>query len=99
MLDKGGAGGDATGGIRWETYPDGARLLRMKAESFRRLAIRKGWRRTQGNDGLARVAIPVEAIELRQDRHPRDSTDAAQRDATPGTTGAATPAEPQAISA
>ena len=59
------AGDGAEGGARWETYPAGAELLGMKVESFRRLAFRKAWRRIPGNDGLARVAIPLAEVEQR----------------------------------
>jgi chromosome segregation ATPase len=70
----------------------------MKVESFRRLAFRKGWRRTPGNDGLARVAIPLADIAQRRDR-PYDSPDGAQDDATQGARGDAITAEPQALGA
>lgn len=86
MAEDSGAGGGTGGGVRWETYPDGARLLGMKVESFRRLALRKGWRRNPGNDGMARVAIPAEAIAL---RHPRCVAAPPGSDSTPGSGGGA----------
>jgi chromosome segregation ATPase len=98
MAKEGGAEGD----IRWETYPAGARLLGMKVESFRRLAIRKGWRRTPGNDGLARVAIPVAEIGWREGRRYHDEA-GSRGDARDGAAlsdaGGATAAEPQALAA
>jgi hypothetical protein len=90
MADEGGNRGGSGDGVRWETYPAGADLLGMKVESFRRLAFRKGWRRTPGNDGLARVAVPLAEIEQRQTGHPHGTTEAAGD----GARGGATPAEP-----
>jgi hypothetical protein len=81
MAGEDDAKGGAEGGVRWETYPAGAALLGMKVESFRRLAFRKAWRRTPGNDGLARVAIPLAEVEQRLVDHPHDS-------AVPGSAGA-----------
>ncbi len=98
MADENGARGGAEGGIRWETYPAGADLLGMKVESFRRLAFRKGWRRIPGNDGLARVAIPLAEIDQRRAGHPPGAADAAPGSATPGALGGNAPAEPQALS-
>ena len=40
MAEDSSAGGGAGSGVQWETYPDCARLLGMKVESFRRLALR-----------------------------------------------------------
>jgi len=51
---------------QWLTYADLAAALDLKLASARRLAFRKGWRRTAGNDGLARVAVPM--AELRRDK-------------------------------
>lgn len=45
------------------TYRELAERLGMKPESARKTAQRKGWHRTIGNDGLARVIVPVEAFE------------------------------------
>lgn len=97
-----GGGGDTVadrdnvgGGIRQETYQAGAKLLGVEVESFRRLAIRKGWRRTRGNDGKARVAIPVEAISQREARPPRSDGDYREG----GVTGVDTVVEPQALNA
>jgi hypothetical protein len=92
---------DAGGDVRWETYSSGAKLLRMKVESFRRVALRKGWRRLIGNDGQARVAIPLEAVERRSDNHPRFSDrytgEDSARDIAPGVPYGAVGAEPHAL--
>lgn len=45
------------------TYRELADRLGMKPESARKTAQRKGWHRTVGNDGLARVIVPVEAFD------------------------------------
>jgi hypothetical protein len=64
--------GDATSDIIWMTYAELGRSRRISAASAKRLAIRRHWRRHQGNDGTARVAVPVtEAV--RREPPPRDS--------------------------
>lgn len=45
------------------TYRELAARLGVKPESARKTAQRKNWHRTTGNDGLARVIVPVEALE------------------------------------
>lgn len=74
MADGDDARGDVAGGTRMETYASGAELLGMKVESFRRLAFRKRWRRTKGNDGIARVAVPLDYIVAHNERHSRGAT-------------------------
>jgi len=49
------------------TYRELATRMGVKPESARKTAQRKGWARVQGNDGLARVKVPVEALERPQD--------------------------------
>jgi hypothetical protein len=46
------------------TYAELAEALGITAASAKRLAIRRGWAKTPGNDGKARVAVPVERLEL-----------------------------------
>lgn len=46
------------------TYAELAEVLGITAASAKRLAIRRGWAKTPGNDGKARVAVPVERLEL-----------------------------------
>lgn len=52
---------DDTNG-EWLTYADAAIRLGIKADSVRRRAAARKWKRQQGNDGLARVLIPLDAI-------------------------------------
>lgn len=42
----------------WLTYAEAAERLGIKPESVKKRAIRRGWPRQQGNDGLARVRLP-----------------------------------------
>lgn len=49
------------------TYRELAEKLGVKPESARKTAQRKRWKRVTGNDGLARVAVPVEALMRAQD--------------------------------
>lgn len=51
---------DPTG--EWLTYDEAAERLGIKSESVRRRAAARKWRRRQGNDGRARVLIPLDAI-------------------------------------
>ncbi len=44
------------------TYAELAKALGITAASAKRLAIRKAWQKTTGNDGKARVAVPVERL-------------------------------------
>jgi hypothetical protein len=47
---------------QWLTYADAAKLLRIAPESVQRRAQREGWQRQPGNDGRARVLVPVQAV-------------------------------------
>ena len=44
------------------TYDQLAARFGIGAKSARNLVRRKGWRRTQGNDGAARIDVPLEAL-------------------------------------
>lgn len=48
--------------VRWLKYDELASALGVPRESARRLVDRKRWPRRQGNDGRARVAVPLEAL-------------------------------------
>lgn len=48
----------------WLTYEEAAARLGIKADSVRRRAASRKWPRRQGNDGLARVRIPPDAIRI-----------------------------------
>jgi hypothetical protein len=45
------------------TYDEMTVVLRRSAEGVRQLTKRKRWRRVLGNDGRARIAVPLEFIE------------------------------------
>jgi hypothetical protein len=47
---------------RWMTYAELAEILRIGADSARNLVRRKRWTRRAGNDGLARIEVPVEHL-------------------------------------
>jgi hypothetical protein len=50
---------DVTSDVTWMTYAELGRARAIDAASAKRLAIRRRWRRQAGNDGAARVAVPV----------------------------------------
>lgn len=51
--------GDVAGDSRWLTYRQLAEQRGISPASAKRLAMRKRWRRQAGNDGIARVAVPM----------------------------------------
>lgn len=46
----------------WHTYQEAADLLGIKPQSVKKRAIRRHWPRMTGNDGLARIQLPDEAL-------------------------------------
>lgn len=48
---------------RWMTYAELAETLGIGGDSARNLVRRKRWARQTGNDGMARVGVPVDYIE------------------------------------
>src|SRR3954469_3832177 len=44
------------------SYDESADILGIERESARHLAFRRRWRRTKGNDGKARVDVPLKAL-------------------------------------
>lgn len=54
------------------TYRELADRLGVKLDSARRTARRKGWRREPGNDGTARVHVPIDALPSPKD-NPQDT--------------------------
>lgn len=44
------------------TYAELAQRLKIKPASAKRLVQRRKWKRIVGNDGIARVYVPVEAV-------------------------------------
>src|SRR4051794_642594 len=73
------------------TYDEMTVLLRRSPEGVRQLAKRKRWRRVLGNDGRARIAVPVDFIEASAlvDAPPTAPADMAT---TPASTPPPTPA-------
>jgi len=53
------------------TYAELAKALGINTASAKRLAIRKGWQKTIGNDGKARVAVPVERLDQSEGDSPK----------------------------
>lgn len=51
-----------TDDIKWLTYAELAEVLGIGGDSARNLVRRKRWTRQTGNDGLARVGVPVEYL-------------------------------------
>jgi len=47
---------------RMMTYAEAARILGIKVESVMRRARNRKWHKELGNDGLARIAVPLSAI-------------------------------------
>jgi hypothetical protein len=72
---------DATGDVTWMTYAELGKARGIDAASAKRLAIRRHWRRTRGNTGTARVAVPVTEATPRETR-PGDATEDVTRDVT-----------------
>lgn len=52
--------------VRWLTYSEIAEALEIGADSARNLVRRKRWPRQTGNDGLARIGVPVEHLKERK---------------------------------
>jgi hypothetical protein len=71
------------------TYAELGAALGITPASAKRLAIRRAWAKTAGNDGKARVAVPVERLEV---EHPvtGDDTGETTRDITGDDTSDAT---------
>lgn len=53
---------DDSADVRWMTYDEMAEALGITPDSARRLVARRKWPRRQGNDGRARIAVPLERI-------------------------------------
>jgi cell division septum initiation protein DivIVA len=47
---------------KWMTYAELAEVLGIGSDSARNLVRRKRWPRQSGNDGLARIGVPIEYI-------------------------------------
>ncbi len=66
----------------WLTYAEAGQAMEMQPSSVKRLSFRRKWPRRTGNDGLARVGVPVAEL------HP--ATGGGTRDATGGVPGDST---------
>jgi regulator of protease activity HflC (stomatin/prohibitin superfamily) len=51
--------------VRWMTYTEVAQALGIGPDSARNLVRRKHWPRQNGNDGLARIGVPVDHLKER----------------------------------
>ncbi|MGB5862655.1 MAG: hypothetical protein WBH52_29990 [Pseudomonas aeruginosa] len=55
------------------TYRELADRLGIKLESARKTVLRKGWKRIQGNDGIARIVVPNASLPSPKDNAPDTS--------------------------
>ena len=53
---------DSDPDVRWMSYAEAARTLRVTPESLHRRMRRNGWARREGNDGKPRVAVPLDVL-------------------------------------
>src|SRR3984957_18826892 len=60
--------GDAGDDTRWMPYGEPGEARGINTASAKRLAFRRKWRRQAGNDGTARVAVPVDEVTRRAGR-------------------------------
>ena len=67
----------------WHTYQEAADLLGIKPQSVKKRAIRRHWPRMTGNDGLARVQLPDDALPHVPGPVPADMTEDIPRDMSP----------------
>jgi hypothetical protein len=61
--------------VEWLTYDELADRLGIGRESARTLVKRKRWARQPGNDGRARIGVPLEEIPARGEQAPERSGD------------------------
>lgn len=65
--------GGMMGDTKAMTYPELAETLGIGVESAKNLVRRKRWSRSTGNDGMARVIVPIEALMARKPASPHDA--------------------------
>jgi hypothetical protein len=74
-----GRAGDATddvgSDVRWMSYAELGQARGISTASATRLAFRRKWRRQVGNDGTARVAVPIAEARRSPDRSHDDGAD------------------------
>jgi chromosome segregation ATPase len=68
LISGDGVVGADTDDIRWLTYAELGRARGISTASANRLAFRRKWRRQTGNDGIARVAVPMTEVQPRPDK-------------------------------
>jgi hypothetical protein len=73
-----GGTGYVTSDVTWMTYAELGRVRGISTASAKRLAIRRRWRRHQGNDGTARVAVPATEAAPREGDDTSDITPAVE---------------------
>jgi hypothetical protein len=64
---SGEASGERSGEGRWITYDELGRIRGIGRESAVKLAQRKRWRRIRGNDGEARINVPLDWLVSTKD--------------------------------
>lgn len=64
----GGATDDVGSDVRWMSYAELGQVRGISTASATRLAFRRKWRRQVGNDGTARVAVPIGEARRQHDR-------------------------------
>jgi chromosome segregation ATPase len=69
--------GDVTD-ARWMTYAELGRARGISTASATRLSFRRKWQRRAGNDGTARVAVPVDEARPHTDKTNHDERDIAR---------------------
>jgi chromosome segregation ATPase len=67
--------GDAGDDTRWMTYGELGEARGINTASAKRLAFRRKWRRQAGNNGTARVAVPVDEVRRRTSGAPNATED------------------------
>jgi hypothetical protein len=67
--------GDDRDDVRWMTYAELGRVRGISTASATRLAFRRKWQRQGGNDGTARVAVPVSEAHRQPERTHDDRDD------------------------
>lgn len=66
----------------WLTYAEAGQALEMQPGSAKRLSFRRHWPRRTGNDGLARVGVPMAELGRVTSGDPGGNTGGVSRDAT-----------------
>jgi len=74
----------------WLTYAEAGRALEMRPGSVKRLSFRRKWPRRTGNDGLARVGVPVAELHPATGSATGGVTGGSTRGSTVGATGDST---------